>query len=284
MRKLWLENDVGKKLPLQQYQKYIFSEIDGIGSDINRIYLEANGVVFDANPEITFPKITGNIVFRNNTDFVNFGKELAEFLGAATLIYNSGESGSIDYRSKIKIDSFEKSEKDLEGNLVISIIITRLTTWFLEKDEFVGLIKEPTKTYPYIFNYNYGDITNGGVNITNNSNLPAYLLIEAEAEVSEFSEIQYDIIDLNSNEIVQSFKYFPQVEIGEKLILDSRKISQSVTKILNSGEIVNVYQEVDFSRTIFLFLSPGTWNFRVTFVGADLPRIKIFYNEETIIV
>ena len=211
------------------------------------------------------------------------GNEFAEFLGVVILVYNDGEQEQ-EYRTEVKIDFINKSQKDLEGNLIIGLQFTRLTNWFVEQNRFVEIINSPTKTYPYIYPFSYGDQTTGGALITNNSNLPAYLKIEAFAELAEFSEIQYEIVDLRNNSIVQSFKYNPIVAQNEKLTLDSKLRSQEVYKINGIGIKTNEYQNVDFNREIFLFIPPGTWGFRVTSVSTEAPNVKLFYNEEVLIV
>ncbi len=250
IRKFYLENVYGEKYYFNLSNNTLLTEINGLGFTLDMKYLKYNNVYKRYDATTPLLEVKEKVIF---LDGYNGYKRFVDFLSI------SNKNMKLYYETKVfkaycyvEISHLSKGEL-VSSTIQSSIVFKKLSLWINEKDyEVIANGTISGKVYPYTYPFSYSSSYAGKINISNEGNEKAPLVITIEGDV-----VEPEILIKRNNEVVSSLRlYITDNDI--KITINAFPSNQEITMIKDGVE-TDIYSEQDFTEDNFIFLDHGDY-------------------------
>lgn len=279
--------DNGKTIDFSTFDKYIFTDLTGVGSKVVNEYMDVGYKRIRISQTKEYQDITGTIevVGETRDDWERNYDELRDFCAknrktGIKLFYSALPNKERYIICDINVTG--KGEK-AKSYLPINFVVNTKTNWLEDKEIDTQLIKQDLNEKSLGFyesdltgdwKYSYGFLYNaqldyysykfegnaiGQAVLINNGDDTTPLLITIFGEC--LNPI-VSLIDVNGNTL-QTAKINTLVDEGERLIINSDIDNLAVRLITSIGTIIDKTSVVDTDRTTYIELPVGTYTLRV---------------------
>ncbi len=248
MRKLYLVNEVGTTYYFDYRSNTLIEAIDGLGFSYDIEYQDFADSYVENKRTINQGIINMKLIFLDG--YKGFTK-WRDFVTKSSVLRLFYQSDGVKY-CYINVKSSTKSQIE-SGIIRSSVVLECLTLWLVNKSALISVIQSSEgKTYAYTYPFVYAVSFNGKAIVKNDSVREVPLNIKITGNVlNPRVIIKQNGVALSGLRLLMDEREDPIIEIS------SEPTNQYMIKTIN-GEVIDIYQEQDFTYDNFLFLPPGT--------------------------
>ncbi len=248
-RQFYLKNEYGIKLDLSPYNEIVLINPSGLGITNDYKYNNYENFYQNYENKLKMTNITGTLYlmkgyssYQTLLSYLSSSKELK-------LFYKSVEEKYV----YIDINNISKTELK-SGILQCNITFNKKSYWIKETVKFARIESEGSgKTYPFTFDYIFSDSVGGEFSLTNNGDLEAPVNIKI---TGQFVQPEVEVYDVNGKLLYSTKIYLTSNSSNNFIQIISEEGREKM--IMYDGEKeINIFNEQDFSRTGFLYLTKG---------------------------
>lgn len=253
-----LVNNIGEEIDLNSTEFFAYNP-SGLGVNFENSYYGVNANFSIDSTAINQSQLEIELLFNGTSPYQQYNKFI-KFLNYQPLTLYYSVPGVATYHRQCIFSELTKTELTELQVLQESITLDFITPWFqwveYTKSHKVEITKD-AKTYDYVYGYNYhydaSEITdyialnNDSIYLSSSFSSPLEIEITAKEKIEN---PHWNI--LVDGQIVQTDRYFVDLEEGEKILVSSVPQNQKAVKILTNDEEVNIYQNQDMTKTNFV--------------------------------
>lgn len=258
-----LINNIGEEIDLNSESFFAYNP-ENLGIHFENTYYGANANFKIDSTAINQQQLTIELLFNGKFPYLQYN-EFIHFLNYQPLTLYYSVPNVATYHRECIFSALTKSELTDLSVLQESITLDFTTPWYqwveYTKSHKVESIKD-AKIYDYIYGYNYwydGSDMTDYISLNNDSiYLGSSFASPLEIEITAKERIEnphWSI--LVDGEVVQTDRYFIDLEEGEKIVVSSVPQNQKAVKILTNDEEMNIYQYQDMTKTNFVTAPVG---------------------------
>lgn len=271
IRRFSISNGVGHTIDLNNKNDILFINPNGLGFSDEVNYYRIGKQFLPLNDDYAQGEITGTLLFaapNSYTRYYNF----IQFISQAPLTLSYTIEDRVYYRH-VKVQSIEKSEKDIQQYLLCQVTFKCLTLFYRTVMEYIhgGGSVDDGKKYDYEYNYTYSGYISQTVTIESDTTVdsPCKIYIYGPA----VNPMWYHA--LNSRTI-ETGKYNGSIPQGHYLAINSADVPYSINEYDENDELVSDrYAFCDFSTERFFFLKLGSNRISISHEGSEQVALKV---------
>lgn len=250
-----LYNSIGQAYDLNSLESF-FHEIGGFGFTRKTDYEEINSQFVETDEELSRPEPFGKIRFKTYEKYLDFVKFIQK--KPLTLIYTAAEK----YYLLCDVAEIDKTELETIG-LNVSVKFIGKSLWYKDIIQKINRQKKDGKIYPYTYPYVYASNTSGSVVIENDSMLESPIIMTICGPCINPSWIHYV-----NGKMENSGKVICDIKKGKRLIISSKMPYAIYETDIYGRDVIDRYQDSDFTTERFILLKNGTNKIAFTHEGS----------------
>ena len=254
IRNFYFENEKGQKIDCQEINGKLFLyNVTGLGFSRDVDYVRIGTSFVKNTDEINQGVINGELEFYQNTyeeykkfvDFIFQAKKLK-------LIYVHKGNNRTSYYRDIDVVEMDKADEDDYNTLPIPITIKCTSLWY-EKNNFIYTVEEIEDELRWDFEWDstFTDYENRSVLYNNNGHVEAPFMLEMGGYV-----LNPTISLLVEGVLIYEITLDITIEENERLIYCTRDNECQISKILEDGTEVNLFNSLDINNSNNFFKLP----------------------------
>lgn len=266
MRKFSVINAKGTIFNMMRIDAF-FSDPSGLGTKAKNSYTKAGISFINTKSAIEQKKPSGTMNFTGYKQYDEF-MDVIKFK-PLVLVYEPYE-GNVLY---MDCDSYEITKTEIShktNRLECKIKFNGTSTWYRKVKALKNESLHKGKKYSYRYPYIYTELASGVINITNQSNLPAYAKITVLGPVKNPSWVL-----MKSGKTVATGKIDLTLKKGQRLVVNSDPTNLEICVCDENNQILeDAYEKSDFSTDRFIYPPPG--ESKLSFSHEDANEMKIW--------
>lgn len=266
MRKFSVINAKGTIFDMMRTDAF-FSDPSGLGTKAKNSYTTVGTSFINTKTAVEQKKPSGTMNFTGYKQYDEFMNVIK--FKPLVLVYEPYE-GNVLY---MDCDSYEITKEEINhktNRLECKIKFNGTSTWYHEEKVLKNEPLHRGKKYTYKYPYTYTESASGVINITNQSNLAAYVKITVIGPVKNPSWVL-----IKSGATVATGKMNLTLKEGQRLVVNSDPANLEICIYDEKNQrLKDVYEKSDFSTDRFIY--PPSGESKLTFSHEDANEMKIW--------
>lgn len=264
MRKFYLENELGQRYDLQDYNKIITFSFDGLGFSFSNEYLELGTRFIKNKSKLLQKTVNCKLLVKNKEAYQEFIKFILMY-DEYKLVY---EIDDINYYIDVDIISVQKQDNIKDDYFIIPFELKNTSLFYKQIEKTYQLQAEENQnrwafSLPFIWN----NKTSGIIEVDNNGHIQSPFKIEIDGYCLN---PKIKVTDKLGN--IEEIIFNIEVKNDEKILFSTIDDDLYVYLQNKDGIKQNILSSLDFTKTNFIKISTGK---NIVEIKEDITKAKL---------